>query len=131
MPTSSPSALADLTGVFADGWTEDDISSVLADVSERLGRQLVCVWEYTDLYGCGGHSDLAQIGPDGTLLQIPAGLWELLVDGDEHASIDLAAAAGEHPDYAGVRPCAGALADGGYLELDSVPHNLVLEDRCA
>jgi hypothetical protein len=65
---------------FRDGWTDDDIDSVLAQIQEDLGVQLRCVWEYVDDYGCGGHSDLIMVR-DGQPCALPDGLWDFLVDG--------------------------------------------------
>jgi hypothetical protein len=46
-----------------------------------------CVWDYVDRDGCGGDSRLVAI-VDGTALDLPAALWDLLVERSGDGRID-------------------------------------------
>ena len=48
--------LADLKGVFKDGYTPEEIRSVFGRISDEGGPYLVCVWDYADDAGYGGNS---------------------------------------------------------------------------
>ena len=106
--------LSDLRGSFAHGWTTDDIDHVLGEIKERTGMNIICVWEYVDSYGCGGHSDLA-VAANGDLHQIPNGLWEVLVGGHDVA-VEFGAASSPHPEYAG----------SAWDQVDGTWHNAVI-----
>jgi hypothetical protein len=117
MDTITAPDLSQFAGVFADGWTDDQIDGELPVIGQALGLELRCVWEYRDEYGCGGHSDLAVLA-DAQLRQIPDGLWSLLVEGDDAACIAAELPAGPHPDW----PALSALVEVS-------ERNLVVEDR--
>jgi hypothetical protein len=88
--------LSDYKSVFADGWTDEDLDSVLPRLSAELGLQVVGVWEYMSEWGPGGSSDLA-IEVDGEARELPDGLWAWLVDGEGTGQID-PVPGGPHPD---------------------------------
>jgi hypothetical protein len=79
--------LSQYRATFADGWTDDDLDSVLPRLSADLGLRVVCQWDYLDEWGAGGDSDLA-IEIDGVARELPAGLWDLLVEGEGSGQID-------------------------------------------
>lgn len=93
----TPVDLDDFRGVFADGWTDDDLDHVLPDLSERLGLTVRCVWEYADGLGPAGHSFLVVIGETG-VFDLPGGLWELLLGEPAAGSLILPVSGGAHPD---------------------------------
>jgi hypothetical protein len=72
--------LSQWRSTFADGWTDQDINSVLPALESRLGVRLLCVWDYRDRHGFGGPSTLIAV-VDGEARELAGGLWELLVDG--------------------------------------------------
>jgi hypothetical protein len=99
-PSGDHPHMADLSeyrGTFEDGWTDEDVASVLPRLSADLGLPVVCVWEYDSQYGAGGSSDLAILSDAGTALELPEGLWQLLVDGQGSGEI-LPEPGGEHDD---------------------------------
>jgi hypothetical protein len=70
--------LAEWLGRFAGGWDDDDIDSVLPQISEQLGLEIVCIWDYSDASGPGGHSNLIAV-VNGEARTIPDDLWNLLL----------------------------------------------------
>ena len=74
-------------GVFADGYTPEEIADVLDAISEKLGVSLHCLWEYVGEYGPAGDSDLLAVIDD-EAREIPPGLDELLVEGTGDGVVD-------------------------------------------
>jgi len=44
------------SGAYADGYDEDDINIVLAEIHEASDVELACLWDTNDEYGYSGHS---------------------------------------------------------------------------
>lgn len=87
--------LSEYAGVFEDGYTDEDIDSVLPRLSDELGLTVVCVWDFVDEYGPGGDSQLC-VDLDGEARELPHGLWELLVDSEVQDIAPIAG--GPHPE---------------------------------
>jgi hypothetical protein len=45
-------------GLLRDGWTELDMTRALETLSNTLEVDLVAVWDYDDMYGYGGSSEI-------------------------------------------------------------------------
>jgi hypothetical protein len=86
-PAPTAADLSEWRGSFAEGWTEEDIDRVLNGVTDALNVQFLCVWEYVDEYGPGGHSTLISLIDD-RAHALPRGLWDLLVEGFGGGRID-------------------------------------------
>ena len=84
---NAPVDLSEFRGTFADGWTDDDLRSVLPQINELLCIRIVCLWDAYDDYGFHGHSNL-YVDTDEGLATIPDGLWQLLVGGEGDGFID-------------------------------------------
>jgi hypothetical protein len=98
-PQAGPVNLSRFRGVFAEGYTPEDIDRVLPQLERALGVALWCVWEYVDKNGFGGGSTLAVID-SGELHELDPVLLELLVDGVGDGLIDpTQVASGDSPDY--------------------------------
>jgi hypothetical protein len=78
-------------GYFEAGWTPNTIEATLPLLSERLGVELVCLWE--------GHNGAAFIGDSQIVVEdqfkkervyrsLPDALWGFLLEGDEEEKID-------------------------------------------
>jgi hypothetical protein len=105
--------------MFAEGWTDEDSDHVLRDLEDTLGLQLRCVWEYRDEYGFGGHSELVAVIHH-QAVTLPAGLWELLVDGTGDGVVDPGTTGDPDPEIDLQRLAAAQSASG---------HNLARDDR--
>ncbi|MFJ5927964.1 hypothetical protein ACIQF6_35755 [Kitasatospora sp. NPDC092948] len=88
--TPAPRALEhvtqlDLRGLFADGYTSEDVDEVMGAVGKATGLYVVCGWDYVDQWGAGGSSDFYAVSPDGRLHHLGGGLCALL-NGDTDPS---------------------------------------------
>ena len=94
MPESTtPScSLEDFRGAFAKGHTEEDVFNAFADIKALTGAHLVVVWAFRDMWGLGGDSNLAMVGPDGLLYEAPAGWSSFLYDKGSEVPADSLAA---------------------------------------
>lgn len=112
--------LARFRGVFADGYTAQDIDRVLAEVTIEIGVELRCVWEYVDRDGPGGDSSIiAVIG--GQARELPDGLEQLLHAGERDQVIDGATVPERpHPDISLRATCRWRSRRG---------YSIALEDR--
>ena len=80
--------LARFHGRCRDGWTDDDIAGLLTDLSELVGVELYCLWDYVDAFGFGGDSQLVRRTSDG-LVEAPSALYDLLAGRATPERIDL------------------------------------------
>ena len=75
-------------GIWADGYTDDDISKHLPEICEILELDLIMLWDEAEGNLYVGSSDLYVRDSDGCLHTAPNGLFGYLLDVDS-ASIDL------------------------------------------
>ena len=76
--------LSEFAGALSGTWTLKGTDSVLAQVSARLGRRVVCLYEPDGAL----YDSFVVVGDDGALHRPPAGLADLLTDGDAAVLID-------------------------------------------
>lgn len=68
-------------GRFADGWTPEEMNVALPALARALGVQLAVLWDFRDMFGFGGDSDLVAVLADSTLARAPLGAYRFLRDG--------------------------------------------------
>lgn len=69
----------ELRGCMDDGYTPDEVNSVLGQLSAMTGLRLVCIWDYYDEYGYGGNSEFYIEALDGkSLFKLAGNLWAWL-----------------------------------------------------
>lgn len=112
-----------LRGSMIDGHTSEDVNRVFAVFSQACDLTLVCVWEYVDGYGTGGHSQFYVQGRDG-LHELAGGVWGWLTadPDDPDAPKDL----GEPASWVG--PLSNEVTLSGCEWSDGF-HNLAIRDR--
>lgn len=117
-----PVDLSDLHMRFREGYTDDEITVVLSDVSERFKAQVLCIWEYLSPFGFGGDSFFVVLDGDKVKLTPPQ-LDAILFGSHEEAEPSL--------DRDAIR--SGELLDvikaEDVLESDDHPHNALLSDE--
>ncbi|TLQ39213.1 hypothetical protein [Streptomyces marianii] len=57
LASADPAEIAALRGVFADGYTADDINRVFGTIHEVYGRTIVCRWQLLDEGWYQGNSE--------------------------------------------------------------------------
>lgn len=62
--TMAPADLEACRGTFKDGHTSEDVDHVLSVVEEATGLHAVVLWDFHDIYGCGGDSCIYLIEDD-------------------------------------------------------------------
>jgi|GEM_PF-6398963 len=83
--------LEELRGTFADGHTDDDVDSVLADIERLTGLECRVVWDFEDMWGIGGDSELfCYKESTRTLWEVPSALNDFLYDPEAGADVDAA-----------------------------------------
>ena len=70
--------LADLAGVFAEGYTPEDVCASSAAFAALTGYSLVAVWSDVDARGAGSDSLLYLRDPAGQLYDLPDVVWDFL-----------------------------------------------------
>ena len=78
-PEARAGRLAVHRGVFAAGYTPEQVTAVLEEVAAAMDLPLAVVWTYDDRWGIGGDSELLVI-EHGRLWEGPDGLWAFLAD---------------------------------------------------
>ncbi|WP_280424786.1 hypothetical protein [Nocardia carnea] len=69
----------ELRGCMDDGYTPEQVNSVLGQLSEMTGLRLVCIWDYYDEDGYGGNSGFYIEALDGhSLFDLVGDLWAWL-----------------------------------------------------
>jgi len=67
--------------VFKDGHTEEHIEEVLEPMELVTGLRLIVIYDYNDLWGTGGDSNIAVL-KDGKLYECPDAIRDFLYDGE-------------------------------------------------
>ena len=70
--------LANLAGVFAYGYTPEDVCASSAAFVALTGYSLVAVWSYVDAWGAGSDSLLYLRDTAGQLYDLPDVVWDFL-----------------------------------------------------
>ena len=70
--------LADLAGVFADGYTPEDVCASSAAFAALTGYNLVAVWSYVDAWGADSDSLLYLRDTAGQWYDLPHVVWDFL-----------------------------------------------------
>jgi hypothetical protein len=70
--------LANLAGVFAYGYSPEDVCVSSAAFAALTGYSLVAVWSYVDARGAGGDSLLYVRDTAGQLYDLPDVVWDFL-----------------------------------------------------
>ena len=70
--------LANLAGVFVDGYTPEDVCARSAAFAALTGYSLVAVWSYVDAWGAGSDSLLYLRDTAGQLYDLPDVVWDFL-----------------------------------------------------
>jgi hypothetical protein len=70
--------LADLAGVFAEGYTPEDVCASSTAFAALTGYSLVAVWSDVDAWGTGSDSLLYLRDTAGQLYDLPDVVWDFL-----------------------------------------------------
>jgi hypothetical protein len=76
-----------LRGTFHMGHTDDDVNSVAEDLMDTLGIDLIVVWDFEDMWGFGGDSDIF-VAEGINLYEAPDGLFDFLHEKDSEVTIE-------------------------------------------
>ncbi len=85
--TMSPTDLEACRGTFKKGHTSEDVDHVLDIVKKTTGLHAVVLWDFQDMWGCGGNSCIYLL-VDGKLYDCPEELSAFLYDPDNEVKLE-------------------------------------------
>jgi hypothetical protein len=112
---------AALSGVFAEGWTEESVNRVLGPMSWEYGIRLVAVWDLVEDDSAGGETELGGFGSDGRIYELSAPLYAFLCDGEPSGDLVIDALIDRRA------PVEKAAGRKPLVEIDG--HNLAVTDK--
>ncbi|OBF67493.1 hypothetical protein A9X06_04890 [Mycobacterium sp. 852002-51759_SCH5129042] len=111
-----------LRGSLADGYTADEVNTVLGQVSDLAGVRVICLWDYFD--GEFGGQSSFYVEDDEAILELGGELWDWLTESPD--SPDCPATPGNPAEWFG---CAAPDFRTSDIAYDDGLHNYALGDH--